>query len=240
MKRIARLSVAAAVVAACIGRSEVSAQTKTGHGAAVGGLAGAVIGGIIGHQNDEVPEGALIGGAVGAIAGGVLGHTQEHRSGVYSRQPVYHSTPVYQQTPVYSTPVYQTRPVYRAVPAPVVTTPVVTRAVPVCRCFTVTDAITLSRTGVSDTAIINQLRTKGLAAQVEVDDIVLMHQQGVSDAVITAMQAAAVSPNARQSTEVVVVEPPAAHVVEVPTQVHVYHPPYQHRHAHQYVPYRSY
>jgi hypothetical protein len=53
--------------------SFTSGQTYQGQGTAVGGLAGAVIGGIIGHQNDEVPEGALIGGAVGAIAGNVLG-----------------------------------------------------------------------------------------------------------------------------------------------------------------------
>ena len=44
----------------------------------MGGVAGAVIGGIIGHQNDETPEGALIGGAVGAITGGLIGRAQDN------------------------------------------------------------------------------------------------------------------------------------------------------------------
>ena len=44
-------------------------------GVAVGGVAGAIAGGIIGHQNDETPEGALIGGAIGALAGGLIGRS---------------------------------------------------------------------------------------------------------------------------------------------------------------------
>lgn len=51
--------------------------TNTQRGAVTGGAAGAIIGGIIGHQNDETPEGALIGGAVGAIAGGLLGNQKD-------------------------------------------------------------------------------------------------------------------------------------------------------------------
>ena len=51
--------------------------TNSQRGAVSGGAAGAIIGGIIGHQNDETPEGALIGGAVGAIAGGLLGKQQD-------------------------------------------------------------------------------------------------------------------------------------------------------------------
>ena len=56
----------------CVGQA-----TNTQRGALTGGAAGAIIGGIIGNQNDETPEGALIGGAVGAIAGGLLGNQQD-------------------------------------------------------------------------------------------------------------------------------------------------------------------
>ena len=55
------------------------AQSFRKQDAGIGGLAGAVIGGIIGHQNDEVAEGALIGGAVGALAGGILGTEKDQQ-----------------------------------------------------------------------------------------------------------------------------------------------------------------
>jgi hypothetical protein len=53
------------------------AQYHTQRGAGLGGLTGAVVGGAIGHQNDETIEGVLIGGAVGALAGGMLGRQRD-------------------------------------------------------------------------------------------------------------------------------------------------------------------
>lgn len=47
--------------------------TTTQKGAAVGGLGGAALGGIIGHQSGHGAEGAVIGGAVGAISGALVG-----------------------------------------------------------------------------------------------------------------------------------------------------------------------
>jgi len=52
---------------------ESDAQT----GAALGGLGGAGVGAIIGHQSGKTTEGALIGGAVGAGAGYVVGSEQD-------------------------------------------------------------------------------------------------------------------------------------------------------------------
>ncbi len=60
------------VASSCFGQAN-----NTRRGALTGGAAGAIIGGIIGNQNDETPEGVLIGGAVGAIAGGLLGNQQD-------------------------------------------------------------------------------------------------------------------------------------------------------------------
>ena len=54
------------------------AQTYRDQGIGLGGLTGAVIGGVIGHQNDEAIEGALIGGAVGAVAGGIAGRNRDY------------------------------------------------------------------------------------------------------------------------------------------------------------------
>src|SRR3989339_2102316 len=47
--------------------------TTTQKGAAIGGLGGAALGGIIGHQSGHGAEGAVIGAAVGAISGAVVG-----------------------------------------------------------------------------------------------------------------------------------------------------------------------
>ena len=48
-------------------------EAKTGEGAVVGGLLGAVAGGIIGNQSHKAGQGALIGGAVGALGGALVG-----------------------------------------------------------------------------------------------------------------------------------------------------------------------
>jgi uncharacterized protein YcfJ len=54
---------------------ESDAQT----GAALGGLGGAGIGAIVGHQQGKGTEGSLIGGAVGAGAGYLLGNEQDKK-----------------------------------------------------------------------------------------------------------------------------------------------------------------
>ncbi len=48
-------------------------ETKTGQGALVGGLLGAVAGGAIGRKKHKTTEGVLIGGAVGALGGAAVG-----------------------------------------------------------------------------------------------------------------------------------------------------------------------
>lgn len=50
---------------------------NTQRGAVVGGLGGAVIGGIVGHQSGRALEGAAIGGAVGAGSGALYGNAQD-------------------------------------------------------------------------------------------------------------------------------------------------------------------
>ena len=76
------------LLATLVFSGQVFAQTNTERGALAGGTAGAIIGGIIGHQNDETPEGILIGGAVGALAGGLIGndHDRQIRHQYYYQQ----------------------------------------------------------------------------------------------------------------------------------------------------------
>jgi uncharacterized protein YcfJ len=52
----------------------------------VGGLGGAALGGIIGHQSGHGWEGAAIGGGLGALAGNAIGNEQDRRNYYYSRR----------------------------------------------------------------------------------------------------------------------------------------------------------
>jgi uncharacterized protein YcfJ len=53
--------------------------TTTQKGAALGGLGGATVGGIIGHQSDHGVEGAAIGGAIGAVGGMLVGENMDKK-----------------------------------------------------------------------------------------------------------------------------------------------------------------
>jgi hypothetical protein len=58
-----------------------NAQTGT----VIGGLGGAALGGIIGHQSGRGLEGAAIGGALGALGGNMIGDAQDQRGYYYAR-----------------------------------------------------------------------------------------------------------------------------------------------------------
>jgi uncharacterized protein YcfJ len=51
----------------------VAGCTTTQKGAGIGGVGGALIGGIIGHQSGHTTEGALIGAGAGAVSGALIG-----------------------------------------------------------------------------------------------------------------------------------------------------------------------
>ena len=176
------------------------AQSYRNQDAAVGGLAGAVIGGIIGHQNDETPEGALIGGAVGAIAGSVLGNAKDQQvQQRYYRHQAQHQAWRQQQ---------------------------------VSRAVSISDVVNMSRSGLSDSVIVNHIRTNGVIDQVGTHEIISMHNNGVSEHVITVMQTApragTYSSPAVPQRETVIVErtvPPPPVIVR--KEVHVVPPAYR-------------
>lgn len=68
--------------------SRVSQQ----RGATLGGLAGAVAGGIIGDNNGEAGAGAAIGGVLGAVAGGLLGNAADREAELQSQRQAYAAT----------------------------------------------------------------------------------------------------------------------------------------------------
>ena len=74
--KLAKLFTIALVISSVSCAAGPNAQT----GAVVGGLGGAALGGIIGHQSGRGLEGAAIGGALGAVGGGVVGNAQDQRN----------------------------------------------------------------------------------------------------------------------------------------------------------------
>jgi hypothetical protein len=154
--------------------SDLLAQNQTRDGALMGGVAGALLGGVIGHQNKETTEGALIGGAVGALAGGVIGNQQQK----IERERYYNS--------MHSRPVYVEQHTHTFVPA--APTHVVTRQVVPRRAVTTSEVINMTRSGVSDAVIVAHIQSNGIAMRPDVNDVILMNQEGVSDYVITMMQ----------------------------------------------------
>ncbi|WP_164100540.1 glycine zipper domain-containing protein [Candidatus Laterigemmans baculatus] len=140
---------------------------NTQRGATFGGLAGAIAGGLIGDHNGEAGAGALIGGAVGAVAGGVIGNARDKEIAYQQSQMAYQAQ---QQQ-------------YAAAAA-------------AQQAVSINDVIQMSRSGLSETVLTNQIMQRGVQRRLEVADIILMHQNGVSENVISAMQRATVGPPA--------------------------------------------
>lgn len=61
-----------------VGCASMGEKSKTG--AIAGGLLGAAVGGIIGHQSGRGLEGAAIGGVVGAVSGGLIGNKMDKKA----------------------------------------------------------------------------------------------------------------------------------------------------------------
>jgi hypothetical protein len=192
-------------------------QGNTQRGAAFGGLAGAVAGGIIGENNDEAGAGALIGGVLGAVTGATVGNARDREQQAYVRNQYYQQQQQALQT-------QQARQ----------------------QAVSLADVAHMSRSGLSDALIINHIQQRGIQLRLEVSDIITLHGQGVSETVISQMQNATVgTPNASVSapprSAPVVVQPAPVIVREryyrsYPVSPwhdphHYYHHPRRHHHG---------
>jgi uncharacterized protein YcfJ len=135
------------------------AQTQTQRGAVTGGAAGAIIGGIVGKQNDRTAKGAVIGGVAGAVAGGLLGKAQDDEN---QRQSEFQQR---QQA---------------------------AQAYQMGRALSISDAINMTRSGISPNVIVSQIQAVGVQQEIGVQEIILMHENGVPEIVIQEMQRAPV------------------------------------------------
>ncbi|WP_236696406.1 glycine zipper domain-containing protein [Rhodopirellula islandica] len=204
--------VGAAVLASGVfSPNSAMAQANTQRGATWGGITGAIAGAIIGDNNGEAGAGAAIGGAVGAVAGGVLGNAKDKEL----RAQQYYGQSTYAQT----TPAYTPAPV----PAGAVS---------------FNDVVAMCRSGVSEGVVLNQIASRGVQRRPVVSDIITLHQQGVSEVVISAMQNAPVGDQVIVRAPAVVETPvyvPAPRVYVQPAPVYrarpVYRAPPRHGHS---------
>lgn len=196
--------------------SEANAQSHQNRrrGVILGGLAGAAIGVAIGDKGDNETAGALIGGAVGAIAGGTIGNQRDqqinHNLRYHSPYGVPYSGNRYSGAgPGYSrsgsAPSYYQPHVYEPAPAQYEPGPVILSPAPSYGYSTTQptstlskatnvnkqDVLTMIKSGMSDAIIIRQLELHGMDRVISVAEVIELHQAGVSESVISAMQLAA-------------------------------------------------
>ena len=99
------------------------------------------------------------------------------------------------------------------------------------------EVVAMSRAGVDPRLIANYINNSGVAQPISAQDVIYLHQQGVADDVIQAMQ----TPRVAQVPPAVVVQPPGPFVVEevVYGPPPCYPPPhfdyYHHHHHHPHV-----
>ena len=94
---------------------------------------------------------------------------------------------------------------------------------------TVPDVINMTRSGVDEELIFNHVRTHGVAAPIQAQDVIVLQQQGVSKRVIAIMQE---PPPVPQPQPLVMQPAPPPVMVEEYPYVHAYWGPpcYYHRH----------
>ncbi len=147
--------------------TSASGQYHTQRGASIGGLTGAIAGSIIGDNNGNAGAGAAIGGVVGAMAGGLIGDARDQQEWVERRRAMVYGTNNARATHQIS------------------------------RGVTNQDVLDMVRAGLSDQLIINQISQRGVPTMPTVREIIDLHQRGVSEPVLAALQKA--KTNVRQS-----------------------------------------
>lgn len=143
------------------------AQFHKQRGATVGGLTGAIAGSLIGDNNGSAGAGAVIGGVVGAVTGGLIGDARDQQEWVERRREMVRNS-----APIGSVPYPRSETTNLGV--------------------TTADVLEMSQAGLSDQIIINQIEQRGIGRPVTAREIIALHQRGVRDPVLQALQQAQV------------------------------------------------
>ena len=178
----------AGILAGCV--DSYGRRDNTGSGALIGGASGAAIGAIADRRNPGA--GALIGGVAGLVTGGLIGHSIDREEARRYPPPTYIPPP----------PNYVPAPQPPPQPSPV----------------SVADIENLSRSGVGDDVIINQINNTHAVFHLDADTIIRLKNSGVSQNVIACMVGTANSVATQAPpptpTETVVVAPGPDYVWE--------------------------
>lgn len=89
----------------------------------------------------------------------------------------------------------------------------------------INDVVSMSRSGLSEGVIINQIGQRGVQTELRVPDIIALHQQGVSENVISAMQSARIGSQTVARTPQQTIVTPSPVIVEERYVVPHYAPP---------------
>jgi uncharacterized protein YcfJ len=129
--------------------------------------------------SDHTSQGAALGGVAGALAGAAIGKNNHNTAagaliggaaGLVTGAALGSSADERERARAYQ---YQLQ---------------TQQAVEVRRAVSITDVLAMSRSGVGDDVIINQIRQNGVVRQIDSNDVITLHKEGVSGPVIAALQ----------------------------------------------------
>ncbi len=180
-----RIVLSVVLVAFFVAEADAQNRFHRRRGVILGGLAGAAVGAAIGDKGDNETAGALIGGAVGAIAGGAIGDQKDRRvqqQHHHAYQTQYYRQQLSQQQAAANWQAQQhAHQQHRAQQQ-------------AARALSNRDVVDLVRRGLGEATIIQYIQINGVQQRLGVADIISLHEQGVSEPIINAMQTAPVAP----------------------------------------------
>ena len=138
-----------------------------------------------GLTQDHTGPGALLGGVAGALAGAAIGKNNHSTAagaliggaaGVVTGAAVGGVMDEKERARAYQ---YQQQQYQQQ------------QAIRMAHAVSIPDVLAMTRSGVSDEVIINQIRRNGMERKVDTSDVITLHKERVSDAVLAAMQQSA-------------------------------------------------
>ncbi len=188
---INRMILSALLVAVVVADANAQNRFHRRRGAILGGLAGAALGVAIGDKGGNETAGALIGGAVGAFAGGSIGNQKDRRIEDHYRHA--QQTRVYRQqlSQQQSNADWQAQQFAQQQMAQEQRQRQEQQQA--SRALSIEDVVTMVGSGLAESTIVQYVRVNGVQYPLRVADIISLHDQGVSEAIINAMQTAPVA-----------------------------------------------
>jgi hypothetical protein len=172
-----------------------------------------------GCATDNTGQGALLGGLFGAGAGAAIGHAAGNTAagavigGVAGAATGAAIGSSKDEQDARNRAAYQQAQAQQAAAA-------------AAAAVSVPDVVAMSQAHVDDRVIIDRIHTRGIPAPVQTNEIIYMHQQGVSDNVIAAMETQPVATQMMQPVQYYA--PPGAVIVDGDyyyDRPHYYYPP---------------